>query len=365
MDLKIFNSILYGQLRPWLDKNRIDRFYTNRMTPNFIKPSHSINDYFTELKSILGKDNELTKDDNLDIYLRQPKKDINVEISQPLISFLNETLKPTSPTERFYFNLIRNEATRTINNIFIALCREIKEIDRKYIVNSYKNSFVELLKNIASISDSITEEDKLSQRVINVLQENAIRILLELQHLFSDLLNTIEADKHQIFQEYLNQNPPDGEYFKVSNDIRQLKLHITEAKTGLKLKPVSNPNAVSFGFTGDTVILKSVLNRLELSVDLLKNETTSDYLYEVLTADDINLDGSKIFLGLNTNEFRYILDQIKPKFKNLKLSVIEKTNLFRSKDNPNNNLKARTLSSSKPASNTANKATIDNILKEL
>ncbi len=190
-------------------------------------------------------------------------------------------------------------------------------------------------------------------------------MLLELQHLFSQYLNSIEADKYQIFQEYLNQPPPENEYYKVSDDIRQFKQHITEAKTGIKLKPVSNPNALSFGFLGDADKLQSVLNRLELSIDLLKNETTSNYLYEVLTTDDIDLNGPKIFLGLNTNEFRYILDQIKPKFKNLKLSMIEKTNLFRSKDNPNNNLKARTLSSSKPAYNTANKATIDNILKEL
>ena len=106
MELKIFNSILYGQLRPWLDKNRNDRFYTNRMTPTFIKPGQSIDDYFSELKSIIGRDIELTKDDNLDIYFRQPKKHIEAEISQPLISFLNESLKSTSPTERFYFNLI-------------------------------------------------------------------------------------------------------------------------------------------------------------------------------------------------------------------------------------------------------------------
>lgn len=365
MELKILDSILFGQLRPWLEKNRNEKFYSNRLTPKFVKPSEHIDGYFKELKSILGNKNELVNDNPLDRYFAQPKKGIDAHINQPLVVLTEETLEPTSQTEWFYFSLIHNESTRTINNIFQAVCRDIGEVDRVYIVNRYKTSFIDLLKNIHTVSADVAEDDALSIRVLSVLKHNAIRLLTELQLLFDKYINSIPSNKHQIYKEYLKQNPPEGEYYKEATELRQLKQLVSEAKTGIKLQPASNPNAISFGFNGDTAKLKSVLNRLELSVELVKDETTSDYLFEVLTTEDIDLNGPKIFLGVNTNEFRYILDQIKPKFKNLKLSVIEKVDLFRSKDNPQNNLKARTLSSSKPAFDTANKATIDNILKEL
>lgn len=366
MELRIFNSILYGQLRPWLEKNRKEKFYGNRLTPQFIKPRDNINDYFEGLKSIVGSNNELVNSNPLDLYLAQTKTDIDADINNPLIEIVGSSLEPNSQTEWFYFSLIKNESTRTISNIFQALCRAIKEIDRSYIVNSYKNSIIELLKNTQSVSENLSEDDSISKRVILTLKENAIRMLTELQLLCENYFNTILANKYQIYQEYLKETPPPEDYYQVldSQKIIQLQRHITEAKTGFKLQPVINPNAISFGFNGDKDKLKSVLSRLNVSVDLLK-DTSADYLYEVFVADDIDTNGDKIYLGLNTNEFRYIIDQIKPKFKNLKLSTIEKIGLFRSKDNPQNPLKARTLSSSKPTTDTQNKATIDSILKDL
>jgi hypothetical protein len=365
MELKILDSILFGQLRPWLEKNRNEKFYSNRFTPQFVKPTEHIDSYFKELRSILGNKNELVKDNPLERYFAQPKKDIEAHINQPLVVLNGESLEPTSQIEWFYFSLIQNESTRTINNIFQAVCRDIGEVDRVYIVNRYKSSFIDLLKNIQSVSVDLLAEDELSIRVLSVLKQNAIRLLTELQLLFDKYINSIPCNKHQIYKEYLKQTPPEGEYYSEATELRLLKQLVTEAKTGIKLKPASNPNAISFGFNGDKDKLKSVLSRLEISIDLVKNDTTSEYLLEVLTTEDIDLNGPKIFLGINTNEFRYLLDQIKPKFKNLKLSVIEKVDLFRSKDNPQNNLKARTLSSSKPAFETTNKSTIDNILKEL
>jgi hypothetical protein len=366
MELKILDSILFGQLRPWLDKNRNEKFYSNRLTPKFVKPTEHIDGYFKELKSILGNKNELVNDNPLDRYFAQPKKDIDAHINQPLVVLTEETLEPTSQTEWFYFSLIHNESTRTINNIFQAVCRDIGEVDRVYIVNRYKTSFIELLKNIHTVSADVAVDDELSIRVLSVLKHNAIRLLTELQLLFDKYINSIPSNKHQIYKEYLKQNPPEGEYYTEATELRQLKQLVSEAKTGIKLQPASNPNAISFGFNGDKERFTMAIKRLVLEMDLLKAETSTEYFLEVLLSDDIDVNGPKIYLDIFTNEFRYLIDQLKPRFKKLNPKTIQDVDLFRSKDNPHKNIKAQTLYSSKSSlEHNPNKAKIDNIVKHL
>lgn len=363
MELRIFKSIMYGHLRPWLFQGD-EKFFRTHLTPTFANPSTSIDEYYKVLKSIFNNNRELFDDESLDVYLRQPHSNSEYQILQPVVEV---TLPPaTNAKERFYYALIKNEATRTSNNVFQALSKKLQDYDRKYIVNVFKSNLVAVLSNFPSVVQSIESPDATTQAILNALKLHTVRLLKETELLYPQFLNSLPSDDAQIFMEYLKEEIPNEEYLKESEQVRQIKHHLKEVYTGIKLKTLANPNAISFGYTGNKDNLKATLQKLELAIDLLKNETSSDYLYEVLTSNDIDLNGPKIFLGINTNEFRYIINQLKPKFKNLKLSVIEQTDLFRSKDNPHQNLKARTLSSSTNYPDYApNKATINSIIKEI
>ena len=165
--------------------------------------------------------------------------------------------------------------------------------------------------------------------------------------------------------EYLKEEIPKDVIFTKSGQESHIKNSLLQTTTNVPLRNVVSSNAFSFGFKGDIDALKIVLLQLSNQIDLVKEPTTAEHLLTLLTSKDIKTITSEIFIGCETTEFRYIIDLWKPYFKNLTPTNIEKSNLFRSKDNPSTNLKAQNLYSSKHQDKTKNQTTIDNIFKHM
>lgn len=364
MELTILRSILLGQLRPWLSKNQNTKFFSNNLTPQFLNPKKGIDEYYKLLKGIYNNDKELFEDDSLAIYLKQPTSKIKQQIKEPLV--LLPQLPPINPIERFYYALIKNEVTRISNNVLQAILKDIKDVDRKYIINSVKSNLVSFLSIIGDNQSIIISQDKTSQNIMSVLQSNTIRLLLEIELLYPHYLSSIQSDKYQIYSEYLKTDIPEKEeYYETNSLLYDISKLSTQVSKKIITKQLNVPDAINFGFNGDLTKFTYAINQLDLKLEIVKINTTIERFIEVFTSNNIDVDGSKIYLNINTNMFRYIIDQMKPNFKNLKLSVIEKTDLFRSKDNPSQNIKARTLSSSSFSEFSPIKTTIDSIIKDM
>jgi len=364
MELTILRSILLGQLRPWLAKNQNTKFFSNNLTPNFLNPKNGIDEYYILLKGIYN-DKELFKDDSLTIYLKQPTSKINQQIKEPLVT-LQPQQTATNPIERFYFALIKNEVTRISNNVLQAILRDIKDIDRKYIINSIKSNIVSLLSIIGENQNIIKTQEETSKNIISVLQNNTIRLLLEIELLYPHYLSSIPSDKYQIFSEYLKIDVPDEEkYYKESSLLREISNLSTQVSKNIITQKLDIPDAFSFKFKGDAKILKTVINQLTLNFDLIKDPTTENDLYEVLTSKNLTSDSPIIYLNCETIVFKYFIEAIKIYFKNFNPTTMEKSKLFRSKDNPNKYIKAQTIYSSKSEDYDDKKASISNIINQM
>lgn len=120
-------------------------------------------------------------------------------------------------------------------------------------------------------------------------------------------------------------------------------------------------SAYSFGFKGDIDKLKKIISELCRNIDLLNTiKTEPKELIDALTAKDLIGNTFKIYINCETGQFRHIVDCFKPYFKNFKLSTIEKSGIFISKNGVP--ITAQNLSASKIES-PKEKPKIDEIFK--
>lgn len=353
---------MYGHLRPWLFQGD-EKFFRTHLTPTFANPSTSIDEYYKVLKSIFNNHRELFDDESLDVYLQKPHSNSEYQILQPIIEL---TLPPaTNAKERFYYALIKNEATRTSNNVFQALSKKLQDYDRKYIVNVFKSNLVAVLSNFSSVVQSLEAPDATALAILNALKLHTVQLLKETELLYPQFLNSLPSDDAQIFMEFLKEEIPEDEIFTKSGQESHIRNSLLQTIANVPLRNIVSSNAFSFGFKGDGEALKIVLLQLSNQLDLVKQPTTAEHLLTLLTTKDIKTCTTEIFIGCETTEFRYIIDLWKPYFKKLTPTNIEKSNLFRSKDHPSTNLNAQNLYSSKHKDKTKNQTTIDNIFKHM
>ena len=66
MELTIFKSIIYGDLKPWASDAVNEKFYRQNLSPKFMKPTQTINEYYKALKAMhKGKSNLFKEDQNM------------------------------------------------------------------------------------------------------------------------------------------------------------------------------------------------------------------------------------------------------------------------------------------------------------
>jgi hypothetical protein len=325
MTLTIFKSIIYGDLKPWASNAVNEKFYRQNLSPSFIKPTHSINEYYKALKELHKDKPNLFKEDGLETYLAQPDTDIHQEILYPLVEISLEN--PTTSTQKFYHYLLSNEATRLTDRVFKSINKDIEEIQKKEIIQNVVKSCKDLLLRIGTDQESFPKTE-LTNYVIPQLITNVIRFLKETEKLYPQYLYDLPATINELFGELLQQPTLDINIDKTTPEFQT----VNNILSGTDNYTFEKDARFSFGFNGDKEKLKSVLITLNRNIELLNEDRTSvEDLLNVLTSKDLRLGAAQIHLGCETTQFSYVVSKLDHHFSNFNPTTIEQSNLFFSK----------------------------------
>jgi len=213
MELRIFNSILFNELRPWLRENMIDSNFIEKIRlVNDTEPG-SASDLFARLNILLSHHPRLL--DFSEFYLRPTKEPLSPSI---FLTEFNSTFD--APTE-FYKKLIKLECIRARNNYSDAIDDAPEYVDKQYratiawkniryiIVNAhdiYHNQFNYVLSG-ENTPEYLQSRKKLrnSCSVLSELKLQCIRLFFEIQTLFKEYLTTTETPDH-FFRYVLKQD---------------------------------------------------------------------------------------------------------------------------------------------------------------
>ena len=356
MELNIFKSIIYGELKPWASNAINDKFYRQNLSTNFIKPTPTINEYYKALKELHKDKPNLFKEDGLEIYMAQPNTNISHEILYPLVEVT--LAEPITTTQKFYHFLLFNEATRLTDRVFKSMNKDIDEIQKKEMIQNVIKSCKDIFFCIGTDKEDFPKTE-LTAYVIPQLITNVIRFLKETEKLFPQYLAGIPSTKNELFGELLKQPIPEINIEKTTPEF-QTAYNIL---LGIDNYKFEKDTRFSFGFNGDKEKLKSVLLALNRNIELLNDDKTSiDDLLNVLTSNDLKLGSPQIHIGCQTNIFNHIWRKLKPKFKNLGATSIASSKLFYSKSNI---LLSKTSLEKKVSDYPENLETINNIINQL
>lgn len=356
MELTIFKSIIYGELKPWASNAINEKFYRQNLSPSFIKPTHTINEYYKALKELHKDKQSLFGKDGLEIYLTQPDTEIHHEILHPLVEVSLD--EPNSATQRFYHFLIYNEATRLTDRVFKCMNKEIGEIQKKEIIQNVVKSCKDLLFCIGT-DQQYFEKTELTLYVVPQLITNTIRFLKETELLYPQYLADLPSTKNELFGELLQRPIPETAIDKPTPEFQT----VNSILLGIDNYKFEKDTRFSFGFNGDPVKLKSVLVSLNKNIELLYDgKTTVDELVTVLTSKNLDLGAPQIHIGCQTNLFNHVWRKLKPKFTNLGATSIAASKLFYSKSDT---LLSKSNLEKKVSEYAENIDTINNIFNQL
>jgi hypothetical protein len=356
MELIIFKSIIYGDLKPWASNAVNEKFYRQNLSPSFIKPTHSISEYYKALKELYKDKPNLFKEDGLEIYLVQPNADISHEILYPLMEVSLE--EPKTSSQKFYHFLLYNETTRLTDRVFKCINKEIDEIQKKEIIQNVVKSCKDLLLRIGTDQESFPKTE-LTSYVIPQLITNIIRFLKETEKLYPQYLYDLPATINELFGELLQQPTPNINIDKTTPEFQT----VSDILLGIDDYKFEKDTRFSFGFNGNKDKLKSVLLALNKHIELLYDGKTSvDELVTVLTSKNLDLGAPQIHIGCQTNIFNHVWRKLKPKFNNLGATSIAASKLFYSKSDT---LLSKSNLEKKVSDYPENIETINNIINQI
>lgn len=250
--IKIYQSILFGNLRPWLDKNQSADFYTSKITLAFKSETGLTNQYFTAICQIFP---ELTGEDAVhnteEILQFEEISGNHTQITAPLIHY--ELPIPYNPKTEFYYYLIKNEGTRFINlinnaingsqtgNIARSLVTEALDLLKYYLSEcGVQYQYIDTDENLPfpNNDDSntlIAKED--SRYILNILQWTLVRLFLEIQELYPSLLDSKLLSEEDIYKIYIGKDQPQIKYARRINvlDNFLIKRFLTQYPFTLKM----------------------------------------------------------------------------------------------------------------------------------
>jgi hypothetical protein len=325
MDLIIFKSIVYGELKPWASNAINEKFYRQNMFAGFMKPTHTINQYYKQLKELHKDKQSLFSNDGLEIYSAQPDTDIHHEILHPLVEV--SLAEPITTTQKFYHYLLYNEATRLTDRVFKCMNKDIGEIQKKELIQNVVKSCKDLLFCIGT-DQQYFQKDELTFYVVPQLITNTIRFLKETELLYPQYLADLPSTKNELYGELLQRPIPNDAIDKTTPEFQTVN-NILLGNDNYKFEKNTR---LSFGFNGNTIKLKSVIQALNRNIELLNEDhTTIDNLVSVLTSRDLKIGAAQIHLGCETTQFSYIISKLEHYFSNFNPTSIEQSNLFYSK----------------------------------
>ena len=265
--------------------------------------------------------------------------------------------KPLNAKKEYYQKLIFIETENIIASFVKEFPKNANAPENKYSYTLLLNKFDKYLNDISTyinkrgITADLNNDDNY---IINYLKVSVIRLYAELQEQYGQFSNTTLFSIQEIAEKYFNETNFDASiYVKLEAD----KIEVVKKPPKLKSKPKT-----SFGYLKeDSDWLYRILNKLQLSIDLLDNKTEVKDFQSLLLAKDFKGFQKKIYLDCKTTEFKYVVKRLQPYFKNLSPALIESTGLFYTKlGKP---LTAQNLYSK--SKSPLKKETIDNIFKQI
>ncbi len=296
-ELKLFDEILHGSLRPWLKKNQNESRFRDQL-----------------LK-------------------------LEMEKSLYPMTFQIHFLRPFSSKTRYYRRLITNEVIRICNKVHRFIeddnIQDLYVYHRNFMLHkSLPVRLTEVGKVIFARdyfweffdpNEPFLEEDfefRNDAFILQFLKTSLIHVFMELQEMYrfidaKDLL--IEKD---FYPEFFKDAYPEKLF------IENIKEHENDQPQVLSDLPPS------FGMKErDMNRLKLIIEHLTYKIALLDTDKCSlKNAIGILTSKDLSQYEAPIYLNCETSQFRYVLDKLKPMFTDLTLISIERSKLFYSKN---------------------------------
>ena len=334
MEIKIFNSILFGNLKPWLIDAASAKHFAENLKHAGSKIPATEFELLQQLKTLLRGKADLIA------WLNHQPADKNMVLLETYyftdLPVFNDTLS------KYYSQIIGLEAKRIFNR-FKAYSETLdNNIDIIYNTNMLLSSIKTVIKQtIEEIEDRGFEEtpdksDSLVTFTLNYLKHSLTVLFLSIQEINQEHLERIISpeDFHLI---ELDQ-PLDTMqeiHCMLPDPVQQTPLTIANQKALLKQNVV--PRKLSFGWKGKKVnTLQMLFDDLCVDINFLNEEKTSvESLVELLTSSEIIPGKINIYLGCKTTMFVFVIDNISNQFQRLTQTNIEKSMCFWTKDDTN------------------------------
>ncbi len=352
MEIKLLDSILHGQLKPW----KVDTSKSKRLA-ELIKAAKAATP--KTVAELLSQLNSLLKD--------HPALQTSVALdtgstSMPLHDLCYNTNLPgyKDTITQFYYLLITYETLRSYNTL-LAKSEDWKEpVDIMYQVGKTVNNIKVLAiqsadelkeRGLLTIPD---QQSDLVHFTLYYLKHSLIALYFSVQETFKESLSSVISLEDFYLLEL--EEPPDTIIPLVRNEA----VEILEAPL---LQKQAKLQRLTFGFNGDKDSLKTVINLLCLKTDLLKeNISPADLLHQLLLSKNIKPGEIAIHLNCDNKNFRHVIQNMSPYFSSLSFVNIEHSKSFHSRQGTL--LKANNFSKAKSFDPKA-KADIDNIFKQM
>jgi hypothetical protein len=358
INFKAYNNILYGSFRPWMDAASNEHKYKLLLSYNIRPLKDNPPNFFKAVSKAFSSMNINTEKENITEFENCSNIQINPQLAEQL-SYI-EFPAYYNKTSEFFYYLAKNYTIAAINAVINDV--ELSKSDNDITYKVYR--FLKTSRNQLELKVNTSAKDKLTSLIFDYIKLSIFSIHFEIQnryfnYLKGELLNQIEAI-YLIAPEFeLEKNNKNNISYFLNKYIQSIKLTVKEDQ-----KKKMTDKILSFGFKEkSTEVLQKIILPLTLNIDFINEElnSQSDFI-EVMTSKDLKKTGKQIHIGCETTQFRYILDKLKPFFKNLTLSNIENSELFFSKNGVR--LKASNLSRNKQLA-PKQKEYIDKFFKEL
>jgi hypothetical protein len=271
MELKIFNSILFTELRPWLPKNQNESDFQSVLRKLRHSSPENSNQLFSNLKILLS-----------DYPGLADFRSANLKANENHLfkSFYQFDLPPyfNNVTE-FYSALIKFESERILNNFIAAIESASHNTDKYFNANqAWKNvrNIIELTTEELTIrgltvipiykrSDFKSAEDMAIPNihfVLYLVRLFSIRLFLEIQILFKDHLKTVETELH-LYINVLKESPPENSFTLTQFYFEWLATNLMTAKQYDQDALITLMNEIKYEINDGNTGIKNVLFALE------------------------------------------------------------------------------------------------------
>jgi len=349
MEIKILDSILHGELKPWkLETSSTRRFTELVRTAKAVAPTTN-GELQNQLTILLSDYSTLQK------WLAAAANNNSTVLQQLLFSI--DLPACSSPLTHFYSAIISAETLRVYNSFMQQSVNWNTSIDIPFqtgrLLNSLKvltqQTVAELReRNFTNVPD---EQSSFIHFTLYYLKHSLIQLYFSIQESFKGSLLQVTTLEHFYsldLEESLSALP---------------NLEYTIAASGQNAVKKAKSQKLTFGFSGKKEKLKAVINSLCTQIELLKESVSpADMFIQILLSNDIKPGNVQIHLDCDNKNFRYIIEKLSPYFNSLSLVNIEHSKSFYSKKGTL--LKANNFSKARSFDPKA-KADIDNIFKQM